>query len=411
MSTSNDTREALAAEVAYLKNEVARLYAHTDLRGWRPASLRDAIYRSVDRLAALTEQPAAPQQALADAIHYPDCWDTAAYPTLASALSEIAADFRCTNQDTCAAPQAWQSLTEGERDQVVSDLVEYGTAFVAPRYAVIEGVERKLMERNAPAPAAPQASHLGDSVERCGSPSGAVSGGSASQVPHGWVSVDEGRPDEFGTYLVWLTDVQDAGWDTGRAWTASWSGVHGWEGCVPMEDGCEVTHWMPLPKPPVAMGHVGQEPSLDASVAGPEARPDQQRDSCAAPQALTAAKVRASIESAINVARKFDAAAQEPQPPARGERELIRETIGLGFEPGELQTVNADDLLRLVRAASSPAPAVQPTSEAVAELVEAGQPTYTEQQIADACVEADSKFESLLIALHDAWQPQGGSNG
>ena len=60
-------------------------------------------------------------------------------------------------------------------------------------------------------------------------------------------------------------------------------------------------------------------------------------------------------------------------------------------------------------AASSPAPAVQP--EAVAELVEAGQPTYTEQQIADACVEADSKFESLLIALHDAWQPQGGSNG
>lgn len=39
-------------------------------------------------------------KALADAIHWPDCWDTAAYPTLASALSEVVASFRCTNQDT-----------------------------------------------------------------------------------------------------------------------------------------------------------------------------------------------------------------------------------------------------------------------------------------------------------------------
>ena len=38
--------------------------------------------------------------ALADAIHWPECWDTAAYPTLTSALSEVAASFRCTNQDT-----------------------------------------------------------------------------------------------------------------------------------------------------------------------------------------------------------------------------------------------------------------------------------------------------------------------
>ena len=30
-----------------------------------------------------------------EAIHYPDCWDTAAYPTLESALSEVYACFRC----------------------------------------------------------------------------------------------------------------------------------------------------------------------------------------------------------------------------------------------------------------------------------------------------------------------------
>jgi len=29
------------------------------------------------------------RQELAGAIHYPDCWDTAAYPTLVSALQEI----------------------------------------------------------------------------------------------------------------------------------------------------------------------------------------------------------------------------------------------------------------------------------------------------------------------------------
>lgn len=33
-------------------------------------------------------------------IHYPECWDTAVYPTLADAMAEIAASFKCSNQDT-----------------------------------------------------------------------------------------------------------------------------------------------------------------------------------------------------------------------------------------------------------------------------------------------------------------------
>lgn len=39
---------------------------------------------------------AAPDQAIAKAIHYPDCWDTAAYPALADALSAVYDHFKCS---------------------------------------------------------------------------------------------------------------------------------------------------------------------------------------------------------------------------------------------------------------------------------------------------------------------------
>jgi hypothetical protein len=63
-----------------------------------------------ERAAALTthrEHPAAQQERqearhadIAQAIHYPDCWDQDAYPTLASALNELVSAFQCTNKDT-----------------------------------------------------------------------------------------------------------------------------------------------------------------------------------------------------------------------------------------------------------------------------------------------------------------------
>jgi len=34
----------------------------------------------------------------AKAIHYPECWDTAAYPTLKSALEEVYASFKCSDE-------------------------------------------------------------------------------------------------------------------------------------------------------------------------------------------------------------------------------------------------------------------------------------------------------------------------
>ena len=55
---------------------------------------------------------------VASAIHYPDCWDTACYPTLASALSEMYAWFECSNDD-CERPTspAAEKHTESEASE------------------------------------------------------------------------------------------------------------------------------------------------------------------------------------------------------------------------------------------------------------------------------------------------------
>lgn len=47
------------------------------------------------------------------------------------------------------------------------------------------------------------------------------------------------------------------------------------------------------------------------------------------------------------------ASAKQTQDAAENARELITKSLGFEFSPGELQTVNGDDLLRLVEAASS----------------------------------------------------------
>lgn len=54
-----------------------------------------------------------------------------------------------------ASAQHWRGLTKDEIDHAVGELVEYGTDFVAPLYSVVEGIERKLRERNAGVTAAP----------------------------------------------------------------------------------------------------------------------------------------------------------------------------------------------------------------------------------------------------------------
>ena len=62
--------------------------------------------------------------ALADAIHYPDCWDTGAYPELDDALHELSAWFKVSGCTTCA-PQP----TQGDLAYVVNELRETARAF------------------------------------------------------------------------------------------------------------------------------------------------------------------------------------------------------------------------------------------------------------------------------------------
>ena len=48
------------------------------------------------QLFALTEDQLATRQRIAKELHYPECWDTAAYPTLEEALLEALHTFECS---------------------------------------------------------------------------------------------------------------------------------------------------------------------------------------------------------------------------------------------------------------------------------------------------------------------------
>lgn len=69
------------------------------------------------------------------------------HPIVSGLASTSAALVSATSD--ASALVAWQPLTEGERAQAVAAICEYGTGFVAPLFATIEGIERKLQERNA----------------------------------------------------------------------------------------------------------------------------------------------------------------------------------------------------------------------------------------------------------------------
>jgi hypothetical protein len=89
---------------------LAEAYAKAFAAGGRDAAHSHRNRLRVELVAALTthrEHPAAQQERqevghadIAQAIHYPDCWDQDAYPTLASALNELVSAFQCTNKDT-----------------------------------------------------------------------------------------------------------------------------------------------------------------------------------------------------------------------------------------------------------------------------------------------------------------------
>src|SRR5450830_143654 len=74
----------------------------------------EAIKLELDlyRAQAAVEPTLSPAQA----IHYPECWDTAAYPTLASAIKEIGA-FKCSTDECPAAqPQEAKAVAAGAQE-------------------------------------------------------------------------------------------------------------------------------------------------------------------------------------------------------------------------------------------------------------------------------------------------------
>lgn len=71
----------------------------------------------VDEMAQSMNSTVAAQPATsAAAIHYPDCWDTAAYPTVESALVEVYEHYRCTQCPPAASAEHTYAEQEGKRN-------------------------------------------------------------------------------------------------------------------------------------------------------------------------------------------------------------------------------------------------------------------------------------------------------
>jgi hypothetical protein len=68
----------------------------------------------IDFVADYTPPAAAESAEWAKFLHYPDCWDTAAYPTLSHAVHETLACFDCGTCTPPAAQRPWVGLTDEE---------------------------------------------------------------------------------------------------------------------------------------------------------------------------------------------------------------------------------------------------------------------------------------------------------
>lgn len=100
-----DCREALAVHATKPEGRAltfASWWASMEAKGYQYGSdALENVRMGYEAAQALSDGGGEQNRAyaLAAAIHYPDCWDNAAYPTLESALSELFAYFECSNQD------------------------------------------------------------------------------------------------------------------------------------------------------------------------------------------------------------------------------------------------------------------------------------------------------------------------
>jgi len=105
----NALREALAEQA---EQEPVGYFAYDEEHDiWE-----ELVSSSVAGGVPLYREPVQPvkQEPVAKAIHYPECWDTAAYPTLESALAELFAWFKCSNDDCAALVQQVDPIPFGK---------------------------------------------------------------------------------------------------------------------------------------------------------------------------------------------------------------------------------------------------------------------------------------------------------
>lgn len=62
-----------------------------------------------------------------------------------------------------------------------------------------------------------------------------------------WISVEDRLPEEYNRVLGYVEELNDLG-TSHFIWNVSYSTHHGW---LDNLKHCKVTHWMPLPEPPI----------------------------------------------------------------------------------------------------------------------------------------------------------------
>ena len=87
--------------------------------------------------AEMVAEPA--HDRIAAAIHYPECWDTAAYPTVESALSEVFAHYRCTEHAAPAeVPMPEPVAIDGTSQLSLAGCMGLGVMRVTPSYSELK---------------------------------------------------------------------------------------------------------------------------------------------------------------------------------------------------------------------------------------------------------------------------------
>jgi hypothetical protein len=122
IATPSDKQESVSVET--LADELATAYGHhieddeTEAGHWWTFD-RDALAAFAERLATQSDkQEAVDHEALiAETLHYPDHWDTAAYSDVWAALQEVMHSFQCSE---CRTPDA-----SAEQDRIDAERYRY----------------------------------------------------------------------------------------------------------------------------------------------------------------------------------------------------------------------------------------------------------------------------------------------